>query len=84
MWIALHEQTIFVSSWFTLVAIDNEITRVDALRSETPFCSGRETCATAPEHRSGSYFVVHFIGWAAECSAQTLITISRQVTRQRV
>jgi hypothetical protein len=50
MWIALHEQAVFVGPWLGLVTVYHDVSRPHTWRAKTPLDSSREPSAATAEH----------------------------------
>ena len=82
--IALHQEPVLVGAGLGLVAVDDEVTRPDALRGEAPLHAGRETGAAASEQRGVLDLLGDVGGALVERGLQTLVAVRGEVPLERV
>ena len=83
MWVALHEQAIFVGARLALIAVDNQISRPNLLRGQTPLRASRKPCATSTENCRAFYIFVDFICRPRQSRAQTFVSICCEIALER-
>ena len=75
MWVALHQQAIFVGAWLAFVTINHQVSRPHVLWRQPPLCAGWKPCTTAPKNCRTFHFVMYFGCWFRQCFSNRGVTI---------